>query len=159
MSDHEMHTGSDPSDLRHNDARPVENGEHVSSPFDQPEPQFDVRSDPAKEGVSRWAEGGPSRTPRNPVHEAGAGFVAREAFGEAAGPLPLRVPDQWRPDPQGLTWHFGNGFAPLVGLASTRWANLVDLPNVELRTIHAHLMEAVAQARNEMRERGMVVDF
>lgn len=94
----------------------------------------------------------------NDHQEPAPGFVPREAFGEPVGPLPVRNPN-WRPDPQGLQWHFGNGFPPLVGLASTDWASLRDLPNVELRTIHAHLMEAISQARGAMRDRGMVVDF
>lgn len=137
---HEMHTGSDPSDLRHS-KRPemLDNGDHVGNDTQEPAaprnpwhndpenfvpvPQFDVRSDPAKAGV---------------------GFVPQETF-------PVRAT-------QALQWHNGRGDT-ITDLAQFDWEYASNMPNVELRTIHAHLMEGIAKARQEMRVRGMVVDF
>lgn len=173
MSDHELHLGSDPSDLRHDvtglDKRAAERvlqaGDHIGNDAQEsaaphnpwhsdpagfvPVPQFDVRSDPAKAGV---------------------GFVAKEAFGDTAGPLPYPPvsTSPRRSDPQGpelpvratqaLQWHNGRGDT-ITDLAQFDWEYASNMPNVELRTIHAHLMEGIAKARQEMRVRGMVVDF
>lgn len=60
---------------------------------------------------------------------------------------------------QGLHWAIGDGGIRFDLAAFPHDRNREYLGNVELRTIHAHLMEAVALARTEMRERGMVVDF
>lgn len=156
MSDHELHLGSDPSDLRHDvtglDKRAAERvlqaGDHIGNDTQAPV------------------------VPRNPWHDDPEGFVPIEKFDErppiAYPPVAssrrtefysdVRPPSQQR----GLQWHSGDG-AVRSNLAAFPWEvnrrNGVETSNVELRTIHAHLMEAIALARNEMRERGMVVDF
>lgn len=105
------------------------------------------------------------------TEETSAAPPATEYFRRPEAPLPSRVPGRGlfeeipmaQPVTQhGLQWHSGDGTVR-HNLAGFPWENNrrigVDTSNVELRTIHAHLMEAIALARAEMRERGMVVDF
>lgn len=83
-------------------------------------------------------------------------------------PLPRREPARsftaGSPDPlpafdTGLQWQMGvDSPHRLVNLASIRWRDL-NISNIELRTIHAHLMETVANVRQELRDRGLVVDL
>jgi hypothetical protein len=112
--------------------------------------------------------------PRNAVQDEGLGLLSD---GEEAAGLTRREPTLIDPalhgvarrpaayvpqemlTRQGLHWAIGDGGIRFDLAAFPHEVNRRHLGNVELRTIHAHLMEAVALARAEMRERGMVVDF
>lgn len=151
MSDHEMHTGSDPSDLRHG-AQPkmLDNGDHIGN--DMQEPIRLAMADFVPRNPWPFAEEKPDELSR-PVYDGQGNRVGDE----------INHPHAQRPEfpgraVQALQWHNGRGDA-ITNLAQFDWKYAAAMPNVELRTIHAHLMEAVAQARTEMRERGMVVDF
>lgn len=59
----------------------------------------------------------------------------------------------------GLSWQASAQSPRVDDLASIDWDSMKGMPNVELRTLFAHLMEASSAVRAEMRARAMQVDL
>lgn len=141
------HIEEQPYDDRHNTPpqNPFkDNGDHIGNDNQEPMPAYRAPSSVATEYF------------RPIPHDV-----------EDPGPLPYRAPapvsiDLFRTTEtapsKGLQWVLGDG-STLVDIASWDWSNARQLSNIELRTIHAHLLETIAGVRAEMRERSMVVDF
>lgn len=82
--------------------------------------------------------------------------------GGDASSLPRREPGRMFQPAFGLQWHAPDGTVR-HNLADFPWENNrrtgVETSNIELRTIYAHLIEAATLVRQEMRDRGLVVDL